>query len=488
MCRIFLLASLQPRCIAIGTTVVLGSAAAVATGGLSAPAVVTAQRRHAPIALEISAHPLLPTRCRGGVAGRTERVNISSDGGQTTTRVLRASISADGRFVAFSSAASTLVPGDRNGRVDVFVRDLRTRRTSRVSVSSTGAEGNGASFYPAINANGRFVSFRSLARNLVRDDRNDVEDVFVHDRATGVTERVSVGNAGREANGASVTSSISGDGRLVAFSSYASNLVRNDGNGVMDVFLRDRVRGRTIRVSVGSNGEADGASEGSGISRSGREVVFRSSATNLIRSDTNAYPDVFVRNWAARTTDRVNVSSRRTEANHETYRGSISGDGRRVGFRSEASNLVSRDTNSAQDVFVHDRLTNTTTRISVSTGGAQAYAPPSRQTKPGHRFMSRAFLSGTGRYAAFGSYAANLVKGDTNRAADVFERDLPLRRTVRVSVGHSGTQSNGDSFVMGISGDGSVVLFVSSADNLVPGDTNHRRDAFVRIRRLCAAT
>jgi len=101
--------------------------------------------------------------------------------------------------------------------------------------------------------------------------------------------------------------------------------------------------------------------------------------------------------------------------------------------------------------------------------------------------MSRAFLSGTGRFAAFGSYAANLVKADTNGAADVFVRDLELRRTVRVSVGRSGTQSSGDSFVMGISGDGSVVLFVSSANNLVRGDTNGRRDAFVRIRTTCSA-
>jgi Tol biopolymer transport system component len=196
---------------------------------------------------------------------------------------------------------------------------------------------------------------------------------------------------------------------------------------------------------------------------------------------------VFVRDWVAGTTERANVSSVGAEANHETYRGSISGDGRRVAFRSEASNLVPHDTNNAQDVFVHDRRTNTTTRVSVSTRGSQAYAPPSRQTAPGHSFVSRAFLSQTGRFAAFGSYAANLVTGDTNKATDVFVRDLKLRRTVRVSVGPAGAQANGNSFVMGISGDGSVVLFVSSANNLVPGDTNGQRDAFVRIRPFCAA-
>ena len=367
------------------------------------------------------------------------------------------------------------------------MRDLWRRRTTRVSVSSTGAEGDGASFYPSISADGRFVAFRSFARNLVPDDRNRVEDVFVHDRVTKVTERVSVSTSGREANGPSVSSNMNGDGSVVVFSSDASNLVGNDRNKVMDVFVRDRARRRTIRVSVGWRGEANGRSEGSGVSRGGREVVFRSLATNLVRADTNRYPDVFVRNWVVGTTNRVNLSSAGAEANHETYRGSLSGDGRRVAFRSEASNLVSHDTNGAQDVFVYDRPTKTMRRISVSTGGAEAYASPSRRTARGHRFMTRAFLSQTGRFAAFGSFAANLVRTDTNRAEDVFVRDLELRRTVRVSVGPEGAQSDGASTVMGISADGSVVLFVSSANNLVSGDTNGLLDAFVHVGRTCPA-
>lgn len=428
-----------------------------------------------------------PIRCRGEIAAYTERVNVGGVDEQTKKPVLRASLSANGRFVAFSSAASTLVSGDHNGDVDVFVRDLWRRRTTRVSVSSTGAEGDGASFYPSISADGRFVAFRSFARNLVPDDRNRVEDVFVHDRVTKVTERVSVSTSGREANGPSVSSNMNGDGSVVVFSSDASNLVGNDRNKVMDVFVRDRARRRTIRVSVGWRGEANGRSEGSGVSRGGREVVFRSLATNLVRADTNRYPDVFVRNWVVGTTNRVNLSSAGAEANHETYRGSLSGDGRRVAFRSEASNLVSHDTNGAQDVFVYDRPTKTMRRISVSTGGAEAYASPSRRTARGHRFMTRAFLSQTGRFAAFGSFAANLVRTDTNRAEDVFVRDLELRRTVRVSVGPEGAQSDGASTVMGISADGSVVLFVSSANNLVSGDTNGLLDAFVHVGRTCPA-
>lgn len=476
-------------CCALSVTIalaVLGGVAAGLTGAVSTVAAVDTRRLPAPAALGAAAREQRSGPCRRLVPGRTERVNVESDGMETTTPVLRAAVSANGRLVAFSSAAATLVPRDRNGHTDVFVRDLVARRTTRVSVSATGGDGDGASFYPSISADGRFLAFRSFARNLVKDDRNGVEDVFVHDRATGSTERVSVGNAGAEANGPSVTSSISGDGSVVAFSSPASNLVRGDRNEVTDVFVRDRGRGRTLRVSVGP-GEANGTSEGSGISRDGRAVVFRSSATNLVRADTNGYPDVFVRDWARGTTERVNVSSAGGEANHETYRGSISGDGRHVAFRSEASNLVTDDTNGAQDVFAHDRRSHRTVRLSVSTHGAQAKAPPSRRTAPGQRFMSRAFLSRSGRFAAFGSHAANLVAGDTNGRADVFIRDLATRQTRRVSVAVGGAQSNGHSFVMGLSEDGSVVVFVSSAANLVRGDTNRVRDAFVRISGHCAS-
>jgi Tol biopolymer transport system component len=413
-------------------------------------------------------------------------VNVAGLDTQTSTPVLRASMSANGRFVAFSSAAA-IVAGDRNRAADVFVRDRWMRRTTRVSVSSDGAEGDGASFYPSISADGRVVAFRSFARNLVPGDRNGVEDVFVHDRVSGATERVSVGVHGREANGPSVSSNINGDGSVVAFSSDASNLVPGDRNRVMDVFVRDRLRHRTIRVSVGRHGEANGRSEGSGVSSDGHDVVFRSLATNLVSGDRNGYPDVFVRDWAAGRTTRVNLSSAGAESDHETYRGSLSGDGRRVGFRSEARNLVAHDANDAQDVFVYDLPTRSMRRVSVSTGGVEAYASPSRRTGPGHHFMTRAFLSETGRFVAFGSSAANLVRGDTNRVEDVFLRDLELRRTIRVSVGPNRAQADGASRVMGISADGSVVLFVSSAANLVGEDTNGRLDAFVRVAGDCPA-
>ena len=422
--------------------------------------------------------------CTPSGRGRTELVNVSTEGVQADARVLRATVSANGRYVAFSSAATNLVPGDTNGYADVFVRDLRLRTTTRVSVSSAGLEGNGSSFFPSISADGRVVAFRSLARNLVEGDTNRLEDVFVHDRVNGRTDRVSVGWAGQEANAASITSSISANGTVIAFSSAASNLVRGDRNGVRDVFVRDTLWQRTLRVSIGLRGEANGASEGSGISADGRQVTFRSFASNLVRGDGNGLADVFVRDWGIGKTERVNISSSGSEANAETFRGAISGDGRRVAFRSRATNLVVRDTNDALDVFEHDRDTGRTRRISIASTGVQADGRDFPASARRGSFMSRAFLSTTGRYAAFGSRAPNLVPKDTNDAADVFVHDVKAGRTARVSVSAAGAQANDDSYVVGVSGDASVIVFVSNASNLVPGDTNGRQDAFVRMRAL----
>jgi TolB protein len=448
--------------------------AVLAVVALTFSAVVSAQPSSGRVALG--------ERCPEDARPRTELVNVSTEGVPADARVLRATVSGNGRFVAFSSAATNLVPDDTNAAADVFVRDLRTRTTTRISVTTAGVQGDAASYFPSISADGRVVAFRSLARNLVDDDRNNVEDVFVHDRVNGLTERVSVGGAGQEGNAASITSSISADGTVIAFSSSASNLVRGDRNNVMDVFVRDMLNRRTIRVSVGEDGEANLTSEGSGISGDGSSVVFRSFASNLVGGDTNGLADVFVRDWVAGITERVNVSSKGAQSNNVTFRGSISGDGSRVAFRSRATNLVKGDTNAALDVFEHDRISGVTRRISVATAGVQADGSMFPRPERAGTFMSRAFLSTTGRFAAFGSRAPNLVDRDTNWAADVFVHDLMGRRTVRVSVSASGVQANDDSFVVGISGDASVVVFVSSASNLVPGDTNGRRDAFVRLR------
>ncbi len=224
-------------------------------------------------------------------AGTTTRVSVDSAGGQANdfsgaapSISVDTSISADGRFVVFQSDATNLVAGDTNGASDVFVHDRQTGTTTRVSVDSAGHEATGlypASGDPAISADGRFVAFDSNATNLVAGDTNSAYDIFVHDRQTGTTTRVSVDSAGNQANG--YDPSLSADGRFVAFTSGASNLVAGDTNGASDVFVHDRQTGTTTRVSVDSAGwQAYSFSHLPSISADGRFVAFASNATNLV--------------------------------------------------------------------------------------------------------------------------------------------------------------------------------------------------------------
>src|SRR5437870_4266363 len=233
----------------------------------------------------------------------TERVSVASDGTQGNGASDGAAISGDGRFVAFRSSASNLVPGDTNGTFDVFVHDRQTGETVRASVASDGAQGNGASNTPAISADGRFVAFTSSASNLVPGDTNSTDDVFVRDRQTRQTTRVSVASDGTQSNGLSLYQSISADGRFVAFPSAATNLVPGDTNAKADTFVHDRMTGATERVSVASDGtQGNGDSGVPAISADGRFVAFESDATNLVPVDTNSSRDVFVRATGTPTT------------------------------------------------------------------------------------------------------------------------------------------------------------------------------------------
>ncbi len=283
-----------------------------------------------------------------------------------------ASISADGRYVAFGSEASNLVADDANGTNDVFVRDRTEDTTVRVSVSSAGIEGNAQSFEPAISADGRYVAFSSVATNLVGDDTNAAVDIFVHDLMTHRTKRVSISSAGIEGRKRSFGPSISDDGRYIAFWSLAYNLVGNDTNRVADVFVRDRTNHKTKRVSISSAGvQADGASQYPSLSADGRYVAFGSQASDLIAGDTNDESDVFVRDRTEKTTERVSTSSAGVQGDDFSAFPSISADGRYVAFYSRAGTLVDDDTNGWYDVFVRDRTEETTARVSVGSGGVE---------------------------------------------------------------------------------------------------------------------
>jgi Tol biopolymer transport system component len=418
----------------------------------------------------------------------TSRVSVSSTGGQGDLSSFATGISARGRYVAFSSDATTLVKGDTNGKRDAFVHDRLTGETTRVSVSSTGEQSNcsdpfGCSSATGISANGRYVGIVSDAPNLVSGDTNEASDVFVHDRQTGETTRVSISGSGSEGNGASGLAAISSDGRYIAFTSSASNLVPGDTNDTADVFIHDLRTGRTTRVSLNSHsGQTNrgGDSWDPAISARGRYVAFTSNASNLVPRDTNNLGDVFVRDLRTGRTTRVSVSSRGKQAGGDrTHNGSnaasISANGRYVAFHSAASNLVRGDTNRVFDIFVRDRKTQRTRRVSVSNRGRQANAES----------FGPESISPDGRYVAFGSLATNLVAGDVNDITDVFVYD---RRTGRVTIasrntaGQQGNDGSGNA-VGAFSADDAYLAFSSWSSNLVDGDTNGGPDAFVRKLR-----
>ncbi|MEG3991140.1 calcium-binding protein, partial [Microcoleus sp. S28C3] len=337
------------------------------------------------------------------------RVSVDSAGNQGNQGLYSftsPSISPDGRFVAFHSSASNLVPGDTNNNSDIFVRDTLTNTTTRVSVDSAGNQANAGSFDPSTSTDGRFVAFVSDASNLVPGDTNDANDIFVRDTLTNTTTRVSVDSAGnqtdKEGYNYSSSPSISADGRFVAFRSYASNLVPGDTNDKSDIFVRDTLTNTTTRVSVDSAGnQANNAfvsvgrlslsgSSSPSISADGRFVAFDSYATNLVPEDTNNADDIFVRDILTNTTIRVSVDSAGNQGNSTSFEPSISANGRFVAFRSDATNLVPGDTNNIDDIFVRDILTNTIIRVSVDSAGNQ-----------GNSTSFEPSISANGRFVAF---------------------------------------------------------------------------------------
>ncbi|HLO30238.1 MAG TPA: choice-of-anchor Q domain-containing protein [Anaerolineales bacterium] len=409
--------------------------------------------------------------------GETIRVSVSSSGGQANGASYAPSISADGRYVAFNSDTANLVPDDTNGLEDVFVYDTQTSLTRRVSVDSSGGQGDGYSYYPSVSEDGRYVAFHSSATNLVPDDTNGVYDIFVYDLQTGLTRRISVDSYGTQANDRSSGATLSADGRYVAFVSSATNLVPGDTNGEDDVFIHDMLTGATTRVSVDSNGaQANSFSFTPSISVDGRYVAFQSSATNLVPGDTNGAYDIFARDMQTGMTTRVSVDASGIQGNGASSYPSISGDGRYIVFGSIATNLVPDDTNEVGDIFVYELQTGVTTRVSVDSNGMQGNG----QSVSG---PSKA-ISEDGRYVAFQSEATNLVPGDTNHVDDIFVRDMQAGMTTRVSVDSNGGQGNDFSNGSYISADGGYIAFFSAATNLVAGDTNLQWDIFVHRQAI----
>jgi len=426
----------------------------------------------------------------------TERVSVSSDERQANGVSLTPAVSADGRFAVFVSGAANLVAGDKNGG-EVFVRDRVNGTTERVAVDAAGNQANRASSNPAITADGRFVAFQSIAANLVPGDTNGREDVFVKDRLTGAVDRVSVTSSGKQALADSGQPAISDDGRLVAFESSAS-LVPDDTNrsgdagSDGDVFVHDRLKGTTVRVSVDSAGHevADGSYAPS-ISGDGRFVGFGARVPGLVAGDTNGVSDAFVHDMSTGSTERVSVDSTGRQGSGGSAPPHISDGGRWVVFTSSAPDLVPGDANHAPDVFLRDRESGRTTRVSVDAAGTEAAGSSVQPT-----------ISRDGRVVAFASDASNLVGGDVNGVADAFIRELASGRVRRVSIDRLGAGGNGSSGGfdgsggVALSADGTFSAFGSEATNFgwdaerdgwedgvlvaLGADTNGMRDIFVR--------
>ncbi|GGL20320.1 hypothetical protein Sme01_73370 [Sphaerisporangium melleum] len=396
--------------------------------------------------------------------GATERVSVASDGTQSDAFSLTPTLNADGRYAGFSSGATNLVPGDTNGQTDAFVRDRRSGTTELVSVATDGTLADGLSSAPSFSADGRFAVFNSDATNLVPGDTNGGTDVFVRDRQARTTERVSLGRGGAQASGSSREQSISADGRYVAFESGAADLVDGDTNERSDLFVRDRQAGTTelipapegidpfspqisgdgrsvvfigsgrtgwqiylydrqsratTLVSAAPDGAAgDDWSFAPSVSGDGRTVVFYSTAKNLVTPATSGHYDVYVRDLAAGTTERISTDPRGGDGDGSSELPSVSGDGRFVAFQSTSANLTLGDTNRHSDIFVRDRRPGPEPRFALT--GLEIAPKGPRSGKP---VRISAWVKNVGEKA--GGYDAVLLVGD----------DAEVRRTVQVRPG-----------------------------------------------------
>src|SRR6266545_4807679 len=386
-------------------------------------------------------------------------------------------VSADGRFMVFVSRADNLVPNDHNGAFDVFVRDRALGKTILVSLNSAGTgSGNGPSVAASISANGRFVAFESLASDLVANDANNVSDIFLRDLMAGTTTLVSLSTNGLSSgNQASSWPVQTPDARFILFESRASDLATNDLNRAADLYVRDRVSGVTTLVTrdrFGSGSALGGGpvfADTARISDDGSWVAFTSGATNLVAGDNNQKTDVFVRDLLNRTNILVSVSTNGIPANNNSSNPTMSADGRYVAFQSLAYNLVVNKVLVTTNVYLRDLASRTTVLVSANQAGA--FNATNSSFSP--------VISADGRYVAFQSMANDLVADDNlpNNyvpALDVFVRDLQSGTTTLASF-HSGQTNTVSAYYtnwtkatdersalpISISRDGRFVLFQS---------------------------
>lgn len=437
--------------------------------------------------------------------GKTEIVSISSNGSIAVTAVgacvagsgngaigsFDPAISADGRYVNFNSCATNLVPGDTNLASDAFVHDRKTGQTTRVSVSSNGGEANGPSFAGGSSPDGRYIAFSSRATNLVPKDNNNFSDVFVHDMKTGKTEMVSVAKDGTQGNGNSSCGSVSGGGRIIAFSSYATNLTPDGDDDTLyaDAFVHDRQTGKTEHIPPIPEGGMPGLGGGSApcpnggqsMDTDGRYVLFTSNHDGYIPSDQNNSFDVFVYDRKDDRTDRISVFPDGRESTHQAGTGGMSLSGRFVALWGSGK-FFEEDTGANPsttitipprgdgdfDVYVYDMKTKDVDWVSLNSKNEEATGceAPGAAAYGDSKFPA---ISRSGRFVAFESCATNLSEDkDTNLAPDIFVRDRgEVVQTIDLRSAGSGA---GRVRLDGDSGRPSVVRFGDANDDALISD------------------
>jgi Tol biopolymer transport system component len=383
-------------------------------------------------------------------------------------------LSARGDRLVFESDAGDLVPGDRNRQPDVFLHDTETGAIRRLSEGPDGTDADGPSRDPHLSADGTWVAYTTHARNLLPGKSTALGDIVLHDIAGGHAALISRGADGSEGTGTSSLPDLSDDGSFIVYQSWSDNLVSGDTNAACDIFLFDRTTGTTTRMSMTpAGGEADGNSTHPAISGDGRFISFSSDATNLVFDDTNGVADLFVVNRETGTIERVNLGPDDCQA--DAFGGLfpesvLSQDGRFVAYVSLASNLVEIATPSlVEQIYLRDRKRGTTRRVSISSTGEAAddrcFCPT---------------ITADGRLIGFQSLARNLLGNDRDTVADAYVFDRRTRAVRVISSAQNTSGARGDCQRIVISPEGCTVAFSSRASDLVQGDENDASDVFLK--------
>ena len=407
--------------------------------------------------------------CSPSFAQELSLVSVSNTGEQGNDSSFESDVSADGRWVVWTSLATNLTPGDTNGQRDIFLRNMETGEVTRINTGPAGQQADGFSGFPDISSDGRYVAYYCTSDAILDDDVNGERDIFLFDRETGANELVSISSTGAQANDLCNTPKLTSDGRYVAFESDASNLVPGDTNGAEDVFVRDRQLGETYRVSVSSSGaEGNDDSDAASISDDGRFVTFASDATNLVAGGSTNQTNIYLHDRLTGETTLVSGGLGGQGGNSYSWNPRISGDGKWITYEGNASDLVAGDVNEFRDIFLYDVQSEETSMVSVNDAGEQT---DDDSEEPA--------ISDDGRYIAYASQADNLVGGATTAGFNynTFVHDRLTGTVTLASVSPTDPAPSGTSEA-NISAEGAWVVF-NSGDGRLDEDDNGRTDILI---------